>query len=236
MDKIYTVEELLSDDSFIDYCLNAHSIYRDKWNELLSTNSDQRKYSEEARALLELLRPALSHSEIDAEVNKLRTVLNTDKYPSFDSGINIVDEKLFVSEAGSLRRKKIRQMIMYGFFLLITASGVFYLSAVKSNDSPDTAIRFKTELGERKKVSLPDGSTVILNSGSIISYASSFNQKDRKIQLSGDAFFKVAKNPSKPFIVQQWVFNNSDRYSFLCSFGPGAIRLQSKSSRGQSAG
>lgn len=54
--------------------------------------------------------------------------------------------------------------------------------------------------GQRAHLVLPDGSTVWVNAGSTISYPSTFGD-ERRIRLSGEAFFDVAKNEKKPFIV-----------------------------------
>ncbi len=51
-------------------------------------------------------------------------------------------------------------------------------------------------------VTLNDGSSIFLNPNSKISYAQNFNQGNiREVYLSGEAFFEVAKNPNKPFLV-----------------------------------
>lgn len=57
------------------------------------------------------------------------------------------------------------------------------------------------ENGQKSTVSLPDGSTVKLNSGSSICHSSHFNRDNRDITLEGEAYFDVAKNPDVPFIV-----------------------------------
>jgi len=54
--------------------------------------------------------------------------------------------------------------------------------------------------GEREFV-LADGSKVWLNAGSSLKYPSSFSGTKRVVQLSGEAFFEVAKNPGMPFRV-----------------------------------
>lgn len=51
-------------------------------------------------------------------------------------------------------------------------------------------------------VTLPDGSIVSLNHGTKISYHKSFKGDSRMVKLSGEAFFDVAHNPNKPFIIQ----------------------------------
>ena len=49
---------------------------------------------------------------------------------------------------------------------------------------------------------LPDGSEVLLNANSKIMYRKSFGKSTREISLKGEAFFNVAKDQNKPFIVQ----------------------------------
>ena len=58
-----------------------------------------------------------------------------------------------------------------------------------------------TSYGERELVTLPDSSKVWLNSGSTLIYPSSFVSKERNVCLSGEAYFDVAKDSKRPFIV-----------------------------------
>ncbi|MDD3033791.1 MAG: DUF4974 domain-containing protein [Bacteroidales bacterium] len=51
------------------------------------------------------------------------------------------------------------------------------------------------------KVELPDGSYVWLNSGSRLSYPSKFEENSRVVTLDGEGYFEIAKDASKPFIV-----------------------------------
>jgi ferric-dicitrate binding protein FerR (iron transport regulator) len=55
--------------------------------------------------------------------------------------------------------------------------------------------------GERKKVLLPDSTTVHLNSGSRLSYNKDFGNGNREVKLSGEAFFEVTKDAAHPFLV-----------------------------------
>lgn len=58
-----------------------------------------------------------------------------------------------------------------------------------------------TPKGGQFQVVLPDGSQVWLNAMSSITYPSSFSGKERLVQLKGEAYFEIAKNPEKPFKV-----------------------------------
>lgn len=50
-------------------------------------------------------------------------------------------------------------------------------------------------------VSLSDGSTITLQPKSRLSFPESFASEKREVFLSGEAFFEIAKNPQKPFLV-----------------------------------
>lgn len=59
----------------------------------------------------------------------------------------------------------------------------------------------KTNPGMTTSLTLPDGTLVFLNSESTLSYPSHFNGDVRNVTLRGEAYFEVAKNPEKKFIV-----------------------------------
>jgi transmembrane sensor len=56
--------------------------------------------------------------------------------------------------------------------------------------------------GTRKTISLEDGSKITLNAGSKISYQEPFSAYNREITLRGEAFFEVAQDSLRPFIVR----------------------------------
>lgn len=58
-----------------------------------------------------------------------------------------------------------------------------------------------TPAGGQYQVNLPDGTTVWLNALSSLKYPTVFSTQERKVILTGEAYFEVAKDPSKPFIV-----------------------------------
>lgn len=56
--------------------------------------------------------------------------------------------------------------------------------------------------GKRELITLPDGSEVWLNSGTLLLYPSAFMGESREIYLVGEGYFKVRKQPEQPFIVR----------------------------------
>ena len=78
----------------------------------------------------------------------------------------------------------------------------FYFTQTSTPPEPAIAIVTKsTELGQTKELTLSDGSIVKLNVGSAVSFPERFGQDSREIKLTGEAFFKVAKDANKPFKV-----------------------------------
>ncbi|HWW39867.1 FecR family protein [Pedobacter sp.] len=59
-----------------------------------------------------------------------------------------------------------------------------------------------TPKGGQFQVSLPDGTRVWLNAASSLKYPVQFVAEERRVQLTGEAYFEVARNKKKPFIVE----------------------------------
>lgn len=53
-----------------------------------------------------------------------------------------------------------------------------------------------------KSITLEDGSVITLNSDSKLIYPRKFKAEERRVELVGEAFFDIAKNPKKPFIIK----------------------------------
>ena len=60
---------------------------------------------------------------------------------------------------------------------------------------------FATEAGQRADIRLTDGSRVRLNVDSRLTVLSKFGEDRRVVRLEGEAFFEVAKDSTRPFIV-----------------------------------
>ena len=63
------------------------------------------------------------------------------------------------------------------------------------------AIQTISTLAETRTVRLPDGSSVMLNHYSSLSYPEKFQSDKREVELNGEAYFEVAKNKKIPFFV-----------------------------------
>ena len=122
--------------------------------------------------------------------------------PNVEDALNKVNLKLGVEKTP---RQKVVRMMNYAKRI----AAVIFVSAcvwttyqlVHKKTVNETPITVATLQGEKKEVVLPDGSHVWLNSSSKLIYSAKFKGKERKINLTGEAYFEVAKDPSKPFII-----------------------------------
>lgn len=84
--------------------------------------------------------------------------------------------------------------------LAISISGTFFYT--KNLYSEIAIVEQFTPIGEMNTITLPDGSQVQTNSGTMLLYPEIFKGDTRTVYLIGEANFKVKKNPDKPFIVK----------------------------------
>jgi ferric-dicitrate binding protein FerR (iron transport regulator) len=84
-------------------------------------------------------------------------------------------------------------IIFFLFFYKASSTGKINHSIAQNTVS--------TKPGSKSKLQLPDGTQVWLNSDSKITYDESFLGEFREVQLTGEAYFDVAKDKEHPFII-----------------------------------
>ena len=107
---------------------------------------------------------------------------------------------------GKLVRKKIKTVFLWTeraaaimFIPLLSA----YLLQIKNSDVAEARMmEIRTNPGMTTAFVLPDGTNVSLNSGSVLRYPEFFSKDKREVELIGEAFFDVTKDPNKRFVVK----------------------------------
>ena len=84
--------------------------------------------------------------------------------------------------------------------LLVKANSLEYRDIVTS-DTTEIFHMLEIPRGGEYLLSLSDGTVIYLNSESTLRFPVKFQGKERKVYLTGEAYFKVAKNTERPFVV-----------------------------------
>lgn len=90
-----------------------------------------------------------------------------------------------------------------GIKVIKAADGhLIYILSDSNDPSPTTSYNtIETPIGGQYQITLPDGSKVWLNSSSSLRYPVRFMGRERKVEITGEAYFEVAHNSSMPFKV-----------------------------------
>lgn len=96
------------------------------------------------------------------------------------------------------RRSRVTRLVAV---LAVPVLAAAVIMSIPSRPEPQMLQCF-APAGEHRSVELPDGTTVILNSGSTLVYPSIYNKDERRVALTGEARFEVTKNPKQPFVVK----------------------------------
>ncbi|MFD0861079.1 FecR family protein [Sungkyunkwania multivorans] len=115
----------------------------------------------------------------------------------------------FQTSMGSAYKK----YIPYAAAIILVATGIFFLvqrpldtiSPTEKEPHRKTITYYKQTAG--KKVTLPDGSSVLLNVDSHIEFAPTFKKDIREVKLVGEALFDIIHDASRPFVVKTKDFN-----------------------------
>ncbi|MGN6532512.1 MAG: FecR family protein [Ginsengibacter sp.] len=184
----FSVEELVIDDSFINYCLQKNEADELFWKQYITEHPFEKAKIEEAKNIVFGL-----------------TVMLEQKY----SLKNFRDEKNIhiLSKTLSFKRRFRYAAAAAAVFLAIFIIRNIVTTKHPSNGSsivqilPENSLIYKTVNGERKIITLPDKTKIWLNAGSELRVDSNFGRMNRKVYLSGEALFDVIHNKSLPFIV-----------------------------------
>ncbi|MDQ3394827.1 MAG: FecR domain-containing protein [Bacteroidota bacterium] len=142
------------------------------------------------------------------------TVTNNEKLPRKIQ--EIIQNESYVNKSSLPLKKEIRFDLSYylrvAAVLLIFIFSFFVTFYLFNNEATENdivveikQIKKEASIGQKLSIQLPDGSKVVLNSCSSLSFPEKFNDTLRLVQLIGEAFFEVTSEASRPFKV----FTNS---------------------------
>lgn len=195
----FGIEDFLSDDSFLEYCLETNSQSVEFWRKWLEHHPEKLQVANSARALFYTLNGNISAETFRQDQAVFKNALNLQLNGVTSPLSHHQVEFSAPPQRNNLRRLWISVTSVAAIALL--AIGVFiYKNQSRSPLTGDT-LTYRALLGKKEVVKLIDGSVVTLNGGSHINLQKGFNINKRELTLSGEAYFVVAHNAAKPFIV-----------------------------------
>lgn len=114
--------------------------------------------------------------------------------PHTDNGLHLDDIK-----SRSRKVYLFKEFLKIASVVLIAVLSTLFFTREPNDNGAMQAIFVPS--GKHLNITLPDGTSVWLNAKTSIKYPVSFNKKERLVEIDGQAYFDVAKNPDVPFIV-----------------------------------
>ena len=172
----------------------------------------------------ELIEKYFDGNITDAEIKELSDWIKNDRhlqnwweeeFSKSDAGINpVLRDKLFArikeqtqgkEETQGKEKPRTIRMNLWKWAAAIVlpiciAFFTYYL--IDSSQTVGAPFIVKADKGDKATIELPDGTNVVLNSASQLSYLNNFGENGRRVQLNGEAYFKVAHDEKRAFIVQ----------------------------------
>jgi len=187
----YQVVDFIKDDFFVEWIKNPSTQSNNFWQAYIAANPDQIQSIKQARAFI----TSISYDE--------HLPLSGEEY------IEIFERILKPSKQNpwAVRKKIARRSLQ----LAATISIVFVLSVlfrqIKAEEThpkevPLTTIIKENPRGQKSTSILPDGTRINLNAESQLIIDPKYGVNERKVHLVGEAFFDVAPDKSKPFIIK----------------------------------
>lgn len=190
-DRPLTFETLINDESFLRYCFNQDKLSVDKWESYVKHNPSKRRLILKTKEEIQLISGQLPESYIEARLEEFKLQFNANhNAPSFNNRIYF--------------NKTIIGLIAA---CLIFAIGFLLIKPQNTTVQPN--FTFKNIQGkvygpynaQKTEVNLTDGSKIFVYERSSIIVANDYNRTDRKIVVTGRAYFDVAHQIGKPFKV-----------------------------------
>lgn len=151
----------------------------------------------------------INDEERDRTLESLWNELETDASTDWEKAYSNVESVIHKKEKKTIRLKPLQYWsriaaIWFVPLVMFCGSVYFYMNSFSPAEEtiPEVSyVQYYAEEGKREQVTLPDGSTVWLNSGSTLICPSTFATTQRGVYLLGEGFFDVVKDSSRPFVV-----------------------------------
>jgi transmembrane sensor len=195
------IEDFLSDESFQSWIL--FKIDENGWEEWTLESRQRAKLVQDARLLLLAMKVPesdLSSSDIHSALQEVwRKIEEKENQSNSDENSKIFFlRKYFLTGVAASLLLCLMSVWFYNNHFK-TDNIVTYKELIDEND--EGLVEQTNNSTKPQIITLSDGSSVLLQPNSKLSYPKIFTGNERKVYLSGEGFFEISKNPRKPFYV-----------------------------------
>jgi transmembrane sensor len=206
----YTLEDFIWDDDFRLYVLSPTEMSQRQWAAWLKLYPEKSDMVNQAKTVVKSLR-VKEASISDFEIRQLteKVMSQIEKRPLM--------EEMPANTEGVAHEAIVKPIYKNWWFavaaslLLLVSAAMWWLKSDQSfgnNDATISNVNDTSEMIESinktanpQSIQLSDGSIVTLKKGSTLHYTTPFKGSNRIVHLSGEAFFDIKKDPTKPFLV-----------------------------------
>jgi transmembrane sensor len=191
----YSALDFIKDDFFIRWVLHEDEEAALFWEKWLDIHPQKRDELQLAKDFLSRLSYENQHSMQERQFAGIHENLIR-----FSNQQAITEQNRWKSRAAVISWSVAATALIFVFSLLI-----IFNKDSSSSPSPEVIIEaqsISTPKAGRRPVKLPDGTMVRLNGNSKINFPREFTGGQREVWLEGEAFFEVAPDSTKPFIIR----------------------------------
>ncbi|MDN5202173.1 FecR domain-containing protein [Fulvivirgaceae bacterium BMA10] len=143
--------------------------------------------------------------ETSEEGNQLKHILGKIHTRISEKELNLVHkEKQIPNTRTTYKPYSYRKYSLAAVISLLLIAGVAFVIQFSNTPKVEKKVELKRKkipLGQKATIYLSDGTKVMLNAGSSISYPEKFSKTSREVSLEGEAFFEVVEDKIRPFSV-----------------------------------
>jgi transmembrane sensor len=205
--RLFDISDFVLDDDFIRWVIEGNRADNDLWNNWLAVNPDKYMVVAEARKILESIRTEELVITAEDRENEIKRLLMT---ISDEGSAEEVVESRPPERSISISKRTWWYAAAAVLIAAVAITGYIRQKHVKGTEqfaylevTPSKHLIESVNTSEKTiRLELPDESVVELAPNSRIAYPNDFDSSNtRDVYLSGEAFFKVTKNPARPFRV-----------------------------------
>jgi transmembrane sensor len=193
------VGDFLADRSFQLWILSGTD--EQGWEEWTLENQDRAKLVEKARLLMLAMKvnqDTLSKDEIRSALESTWGLIKQKEDINHFKSKKSLRKKYSMTAAASVLFCFL-SVWLYNSSVIQTDGSVTYNKLIKTTE--EGLVEQTNNSDKPQIIVLSDGSSILLQPKSKLSYPKIFTGNVRKVYLSGEGFFEISKNPHKPFLV-----------------------------------